>query len=375
MRKSQSALHLLIINSFVKNCHMAELLKNPFKFGDPVDGDHYFPRTELHNLVAQFLENRIHVVLIGPRRFGKTSFVLHLLRSLEKRSFSCPFVDIFNITSHKDFLQQMLRAIRIKKPFLSFTLDHSSDKDVKEMIQDVLANVEKLGEKVVFVIDEFQKIAEIDDGGWLEATLRTHMQQLRNVSFLFTGSRRGIIYDMLNNRARPLYRSCQVIEFPAFGNEFTDWIIQRFNSIGIACEKEAIDYLRAQVHQVPNYVQMVCFHLVAQGVKNITTKEVETTLAMVVQQNAYAYQTLLDSLTHSQQRALRLAAIEGKQVFAQEHLQKYEISSGPALASIIRSLKEKGILDEEGTGRGRVTFDDPLFAIWLKQTFAPVWAQ
>lgn len=42
---------------------------------------------------------------------------------------------------------------------------------------------------------------------------------------------------------------------------------------------------------------------------------------------------------------------------------KYEISSGPALASAIKSLKDKGILDEESSGRGTVIFDDPLFAI------------
>jgi hypothetical protein len=87
-----------------------------------------------------------------------------------------------------------------------------------------------------------------------------------------------------------------------------------------------------------------------------------------VQQNAYAYQTLLCTLTPTQQRTLRLAAKEGKQIFAKELLEKYEISSGAALSSAIKSLKEKEILDEEGAGRGAVVFDDPLFAIWLKDS-------
>src|SRR5437016_13697220 len=93
---------------------MEKLQKNPFKFGDPVEGDYYLPHPELKKLVSQFLENHIHVVLIGPRRFGKTSFVLNLLKSLEKRDESCLFVDIFNITSHRDFLQQMVRALNTK---------------------------------------------------------------------------------------------------------------------------------------------------------------------------------------------------------------------------------------------------------------------
>jgi len=73
-------------------------------------------------------------------------------------------------------------------------------------------------------------------------------------------------------------------------------------------------------------------------------------------------------------------------------LRRFEISSGPALASAIKSLKDKQILDEgtkrgrvvfdegtkrgrvvldEGTKRGRVVFDDPLFAIRLRTEFIP----
>ena len=370
---------------------------NPFKFGAPVEGEYYLPRPDLDKLVYQFLSNRIHVVLIGPRRFGKTSFVFNLLRKLETEGYTAPFIDIFNITSHRDFLQQILRALKTKKtwtdnakgwlsswkPKISADVDHStgqtsfglsidhsnSEKDVKEMIQDALASLANLGNKVVLVIDEFQKITELNDGGWLEATLRTHMQQLRNTSFLFTGSKKSLISDMLNNSSRPLYRSCQCIDFPSFGEELTDWVIHRFAAADILVDKEPIRILRKMVLDTPNYVQMVCFHLVAAGYKKIGTEEVKEILKSVVRQNAYAYQTLLNSLSPLQQRVLRLAAIEGKQIFSKELLNRYEIPSAPALSSSIRALKERGILDEEGTGRGTVTFDDPLFAIWLQNSF------
>ncbi len=372
---------------------------NPFKFGDPVEGDFYLPRENLSKLVSQFLMNHINVVLIGPRRFGKTSFALNLLAYFHENSFSTLFVDVFNMTSHKDFLHQMLRALHTKKtwldnlkgmgkslirtrpklnaafdpisgqPSFSLGLDTQEDKDIKEQIQDVLTLLESLGEQVIIVIDEFQKITEIDDNGWLEATLRTHMQQMKNTSFLLTGSRRSIIYDMLNNSSRPFYRSCQSIEFPAFGEEFTNWVIGRFSSIGVSCDRDAVNHLRKLVQDTPNYVQMVCFHLVAEGKTTIRVEEIDSALITVVKQNAYAYQTLLNSLSLMQQRVLRLAAIEGRQIFAKELLVKYEISGSPALSSAIKALKMKGILDEEETGKGTVIFDDPLFAIWLKLTF------
>ncbi len=354
---------------------MKKLTANPFKFGDPVQGDYYLHRPNLASLVRQFLDNRIHVVLMGPRRFGKTSFVINLLSGLEEDGYTCILVDIFNITSHRDFLQQMLRAVRAKRDFKdklkSFwkRMGQLEEEDVKAAIQDLLEDLSSLGKKVIVTLDEFQKISEIDDKGWLEATLRTHFQRLKNVSFLFTGSRKSLISEMLNNPSRPLYRSCQTIEFPAFGPEFNDWVIARFATVGIECDKKAIAYLRELVQDTPNYVQMVCFHLVAQARSRITSKVVEEVLNTVARQNAYAYQTLLNSLTLAQQRVLRLAANERRSLFQKEMFVRYEISSASALHSSINALKAKGILDEEGTSEGDVLFDDPLFAYWLRLCF------
>lgn len=378
---------------------MALRTQNPFRFGDPVQGDYFMPLPAFERIVSQFTDNRIHTVLIGPRRFGKTSFVLRLLQELESKGKPCLFADIFNITSHRDFLQQILRALRSKRgwqekirswvetiprlrpkiamemdpatglPGFSLSTDLTDDKDVKETILDVFAAIERLGNQVVVAIDEFQKIAEIEDGGWLEATLRTQMQQLSNTTFLFTGSRRSVISDMLNNQARPFYRSCQTLEFPSFGGEFIDWIIGRFALVEMDCDRGALLELQREVQNTPKYMQMACFHLVAMGVERVSLEEISKVLRVMVSQNAYAYQTLLNTLTHIQQRTLRLAAKVGSQIFSKEVLDRFEIPSGAALASSIRSLKTKQILDE-GSARGVVVFDDPLFAIWLRMEFA-----
>lgn len=380
---------------------MTKLTENPFKFGNPVRGDHYFPRLELTNTVRQFLSNHINVVLMGPRRFGKTSFVLDLFEHLEREGTSCILVDIFNVTSHRDFLHQFLRALKKKHGFknrltnwckklgrytphfnldidqntgiintsLGFSLGQLDVEEVKTAIQDLLDELHYLGNKVVVALDEFQQISQLEDNGWLEATLRTHFQKIPNVSFLFTGSRKGLISDMLNDPSRPLYRSCQIIELPSFGDNFSDWVISRFKMVEISCSKEAITHLRLLVQDTPNYVQMVCFHLVAFACTNVDKKDVEMILDTVAKQNAYAYQTLLNSLSLAQQRTLRLAANEKQSLFQKEFLVKYEISSAPALHNSIKALKMKGILDEEGTAKGKVLFDDPLFAYWLRSTF------
>jgi uncharacterized protein len=378
---------------------MARAPKNPFKFGSPVEGEYYFPLPEFSNAVRTFLDSQINVVLIGPRRFGKTSFVLDIIRQEEGAGKVCLLVDIFNITSLRDFFQLLVRAFKSKQTFgqklenliktiprlkpvltaetddsgnASFSLhpDLSSEKDVKELILDTLLALGKLGEKVIVVIDEFQKISQLEDGGWLEGTIRTQMQRLNNTVFLFSGSRKSLIYDMFNNPSRPFYKTCQMLEIPLPGLEFTYWIIQKFKSVGITCDKQAIDKLRSAVQDTPNYIQMACFHLVAeQNVSHVDQNKIDDVLRTIVKQNAYAFETILNSLTPLQQRVLRLCANEQEEIYNKDLIAKYEITSGAALATSIKSLKEKGII-EEGSKKGRVTFDDPLFAIWLRTEFS-----
>lgn len=375
---------------------MDRLTPNPFKFGSPVEGAYYLSRPELSSMVGNLLEHRIHAVLMGPRRMGKTSFVMNLLEELERKGYVCFLVDIFNITSHRDFLQQLLRAVQTKRspkekfksfikhyipkitaeldphsgsPSIGLSLAHLEEEDTKKTIQDLFEGLSGFGDKVIVAFDEFQKIIEIEDKGWLEATIRTHFQKLKNVSFLFTGSRKSLVSEIFNSPSRPFYRSCQMIDFPKFGPEFTDWVIKRFFTVGVTCGKTAVEHLRQIVQDTPNYVQMACFLLVSQAKKKITSKDMEEVIETIAKQNSYAYQTLLTSLTLAQQRALRLAANEKSALFQKDLLGRYEIKSAPALHSSIKALKSKGILDEEGTGKGNVLFDDPLFAFWLQLNF------
>ncbi len=374
---------------------------NPFKYGDPVRGEYYLERPDLKRSVETFINNQINVVLIGPRRFGKTSFVLDLLNTIKEKNKVCLYIDVFNVTTHRDFLNQLISSMAKEKSVLdrvttwlkslpkhfkpavewepsesgaaalriSLKAHHLDDDQVKQLISSSLDALASLGKNVTVAFDEFQTIGQLEDGGWLEATIRSKMQLQKNVSYLFSGSRHGIIHDMFNNPARPFYRSCQLISFPRFGPEFSKWIVERFKKANIGCELETVDHLRQLVDDTPNYVQMACFHLVANEIKQVTTSEVDDVLRRITSQNSYPYQTILNSLTPVQQRFLRLAANERNEIFRKDILEKYEIKTTAHASQAIKSLVAKQILDE-GTKKGVVVFDDPLFAIWLRNEFS-----
>ena len=50
-------------------------MENPFKFGTIVEEEYFTDRTEEVAYICQFLQSPNHLVLISPRRFGKSSVV------------------------------------------------------------------------------------------------------------------------------------------------------------------------------------------------------------------------------------------------------------------------------------------------------------
>ena len=52
---------------------------NPFKFGTIVEGDFFTDRVEETAVLLQKLDSENHIVLISPRRFGKSSLVQKVL--------------------------------------------------------------------------------------------------------------------------------------------------------------------------------------------------------------------------------------------------------------------------------------------------------
>ena len=54
---------------------------NPFKFGTIVEGDFFTDRVEETAVLLQKLDSENHIVLISPRRFGKSSLVQKVLFS------------------------------------------------------------------------------------------------------------------------------------------------------------------------------------------------------------------------------------------------------------------------------------------------------
>jgi hypothetical protein len=88
--------------------------KNPFKFGSIVDEPYFTNRVEEIRKVNAALKSANHLIIISPRRYGKTNLILQVLKNANR-----PYIllDLQLITTPQDFASQLLKRIYRVYPF------------------------------------------------------------------------------------------------------------------------------------------------------------------------------------------------------------------------------------------------------------------
>ena len=89
--------------------------------GNPVDGDDFFGRKDELCQLRSSVEAGNHVLLVGPRRVGKSSLVAELARQLAKAGWTPVKVDVQHTADEAAFLHEIHESIRqtgVKLPLL-----------------------------------------------------------------------------------------------------------------------------------------------------------------------------------------------------------------------------------------------------------------
>ena len=160
-------------------------MENPFKFGSLVDTPYFTDRVKELDYIVQFLKRENHLVLMSPRRFGKSSLVkkavvqtqrpylwLNMQAVLSKEDFAAKLlkelINQFKLEKMKHYLRnfRIIPSINMNPMTdeLSVSFQPSTDSGTTA-IEDVLNTIQKVStpqNKLIVVLDEFQSILEID---------------------------------------------------------------------------------------------------------------------------------------------------------------------------------------------------------------------
>ena len=200
-------------------------MKNPFKFGTLVDGEFFTDRISELEDIQRTLESENHLVLISPRRFGKSSLVTKAVKASGRPSIS---LNMQNMLSIEDFASKILRELfhlypleRIKHLMTHFRIvptvstnpitngiDVSFQPVVNGMIllEDAMALLEKVStenKKLIVVFDEFQDIMNIRKG--LDKQLRSIMQEQQHLNYILLGSQESMMTEIFERKKSPFY--------------------------------------------------------------------------------------------------------------------------------------------------------------------------
>lgn len=363
--------YLCCCNDFL----MIKQMENPFKFGTVVDKEHFTDRIDEQQEVRKVLESNNHLILISPRRFGKTSLVEKVTAKMDRPVIS---LDLQLITGINDFASQLLKRVlkinkfeRIKRLIsdfrivptielnpLSGNMEISFRPDAKEnfaTLEDVFNLIDKLGEKgkrPIVVLDEFQEIVSLDKN--LLKQLRSVIQHHKNVNYVFLGSLESMMKAIFENKKSPFYHFGHLMQLKKIPyTDFYDYLTRRLGKMTTKSNELSAEILKfTDCH--PYYTQQLAFYSWSYLEKNdYSSSMINSLIDNVIQIHDTDYERLWNTINKTDKKLL--IALSKNDSLDTIPLATSTVYSG------IKRLLTNGYLVKNIS----FEFDDPFFKYWI----------
>ncbi len=359
---------------------------NPFKYGVIVNGNYFTNRTKEKKEISADIEAGQHIVLISPRRYGKSSLITAIMQNSKLLHFT---IDLQILTSEIDFanfyIKKALSLSRFEKfkhylknlhiqPALQINPENNdvtvsfntNQADKAMLLADCLDFPEKIArnlkKRIVIVFDEFQDIRRISSR--LEKQMRAIFQHHTHVTYIFIGSQESMIRDIFQNKKNPFYKFGRQITLDIIErSEFKTYIKRRFQSQKIDANSilnEILDFTRCH----PYYTQQLCydiFYLTENKSLKSTIINKAITKIIAVHHSDYLY--WWSKLTNTERKIL-IGIVSGDyHVTSNDFIRKYDIKSSSTAGSALKKLFEAGIIIR--INNNLIQLEDPFWVEWI----------
>jgi uncharacterized protein len=338
-------------------------ISNPFPVVTYQGAEYFCDRQKETSQLISSIKNGNSVTLISIRRIGKTGLIQHVLAQLPKE-IKCVYIDILETENLKQFLSKLATSllgiatekstlgkkiwtfIKSIRPVISFDIltgapQASFDlkqKEIEMNIDSILKFLDSQIFKTVIAIDEFQQVMKYPEFS-TDAWLRSRMQQLKNVVFIFSGSQQHLMAELFTSPERPFYRSTSIMKLEKLDSAvYRDFIVSRFRDYQKDIDPAiAEDILRwCDIHTF--YVQQLCNRVFAATFKQVTPELWKEQAFELLKEQEIIFLGYRNLLTTHQWNLLKSIANEGKvyQPTGMEFSTKHALYNS---ATILRSLK------------------------------------
>lgn len=379
-------------------CTMKQEGQNPFPVSGYAGPALFCNRQEETRQLLDNALNGINTTLLSIRRMGKTGLLEHTLRQWrEKKKGIGIYIDIFDTESLRDFTNRVASAvlqaipeknpvwktvmafIKQLRPIISYdeltgqpqvSLSYSHSKQYENSLQSIFLFLERQNKHIVIAIDEFQQITNYPEKN-MEALLRTQIQPLKNIRFIFSGSSPHLLTQMFHHTKRPFFSSANMLELHEIGEEeYETFITAQFNKSRRILHEEAIGFILEFTRRHTYYTQALCNKVFSTGENKITLPLVQFCAYELLKQNETVYFQYRTMLTANQWDMLKAIAKEEKmeQPNSKGILKKYSLGSSSVVQRSIDSLLTKELIYTRETENGKYySVYDCFFSRWLEK--------
>ena len=340
-------------------------METPFIFGKIATEKNFTDREkETANLVQNFM-SLINTIIISPRRWGKSSLVNKAakLAMAQESNLRICHIDLFNVRSEEHFYSLLAQKVIAATSTKWEEVKHNPD-EVLDLAEKI---AKKKGLKIVICIDEFQNITEFSDPDYFQKKLRSHWQLHQNVAYCLYGSKRHMMMEVFTNSSKPFYKFGNLmflnkIETPCL----VEFFKSRFADTGKSLDNEASHLIAKLVDNHPYYAQQLA-QLSWLRTKNVCTVDIvyEAHTALV-EQLSLLFVTITETLTTQQLNYLKALIAGEKAISSTAVMHRYQISSTTSISRSKAALIKNDILDNKA---GEISFQDPIYAYWLKTEY------
>lgn len=360
----------------------------------------------MHLCIMAFEEDDIrngqNIVIISPRRYGKTSLVMEAIHRLRREHVLVAYLDLFRAPTKDRFADLLAAAIydglvnpveRVWQnavelfqklpvqpkvtvgadgsPSFEFSAGQRS-RDLDRTIEELLALPGKIAtdrrRRVALVLDEFQQILEIDEH--LPGLMRAVFQMQGEVAHVFMGSKRHLMHEVFTSRNQPLYKMAKpVVLHPIETVDFATFIRARCAETRQGIADDAVARILTITGGHPHDTQELCYFTwaLAQGerIDVLTVTDVEQALAQVLDAEDAHYTTLWEELSAHQRLVLQALTDDASPIYSEDYRRRHRLG---AAASVQRSMARLLSLEiaEEVAGTG-YRIADVFLRAWIRR--------
>jgi hypothetical protein len=373
---------------------------NPFRYGALALDDAFTDRqAELVELVAD-VRNGQDVVIVAPRRYGKSSLVWRAAQRLVRERVLIAQVNLMTTptkeklaeklaeTIHDDIASTLFRAKERLRVFagLRITPVVTVDPDTGKLgfsftgsyhQQDVDATLERLLElpgelaaqrerKVALVLDEFQEIVDIDRH--LPKLMRSVFETQPKVAHVYLGSRRHMMRRIFSDENEPFWRSAKQMELGVIEPRlFRGYIHAQFTKTARTIEPAVVERVLDATHGHPYATQELCYFLWEETPEGsrVGEEQYENGLTKLLRSEHAHFGLVWDKAAKAQRLVLQALAAEPGRPLASDYRRRHGLPGPSSVQRALGALANDELVTRDGGGEYRIS--EPFLAEWLQR--------